>query len=399
MSATSALTVGTRVVERPLFNRLKVLHVLEATSAGAARFVADILLHHNTDEFDVSFAYSLIRSDQRFLEDLEKIRTRGIKPFEIPMARNIQLGDDLKSLGQLYRLLRTSHFDIVHSHSSKAGFLGRIATKLARKKTVTLYSPHAIAISVNRIYKPIEKFAGFFTDGIVAVSKSEQDQLKSYNLVSPEKVYYVTAAINVKSYSNFPRSPEIREKLGIPREAVLIGTAGRLADQKDPLTFLRIADIVCKRECTAHFLWAGDGELRGHVIEQAKLLGIEDRVHFIGYWPELRPVLASLDIFVLTSRYESFGYVTCEAMALGKPVVATNVDGSNELVRDEETGYLVEVGNAESFGAKLLSLIEDPACRSRFGTAGQLRAEEHYDLTRMVSEIEDLYRSLRHNRN
>lgn len=394
MSAQSVLAAP-RVKTRSGLSRTKVLHILEATSAGAARFVADVLLHHDTDQFDVSFAYSLIRSDQRFLSDLEKIQGRGIRTVEIPMARNIKPRADLKALGRLHRFIRRSGFDIVHSHSSKAGFLGRLASKLADRRTVTLYSPHAIAIAVNPIYKPIEKMAGFLTDGMVAVSRSERDQLESYNLIHRDRIHYVTAAVDVQAYSGFSGHHQTREKLGIPANALLVGAAGRLADQKDPFLFLRVAEIVCQCEKDVHFVWAGDGELRTKVLERTKLLGLEKRVHFPGYCADLRPILAALDIFVLTSRYESFGYVTCEAMALGKPVVATHVAGSSELVVDGRTGYLAQPGDAEGFAARLLSLAGEASLRRSFGAAGRARVEEHYDLPRMVSDIEDLYRRLR----
>jgi glycosyltransferase involved in cell wall biosynthesis len=391
MSAGAALGIERRIAVETRPARLRVLHILEATSAGAARFVADVLLNHDLDRFDVSFAYSLIRSDRRFLSDLEKIQRRGVHTTEISMTRQVHPRDDLKSLRGLYRLMRQSRFDIVHSHSSKAGFLGRLASKMARRKAVTLYSPHAIAIAVNPIYKPIEKFAGFFTDGLMAVSRSEKEQLLSYNLVPADKIHFVTAAVDVQAYRD-PSLPQgVRERLGIPATALLVGSAGRLADQKDPFMFLRVAEIVCQCDRDVHFVWAGDGELRAKVLEKSRLLGLEKRVHFPGYYPDLRPLLASLDIFALTSRYESFGYVTCEAMALGKPVVATNVAGSRELVADGRTGFLSEAGDAEGFAAKVLTLAGDSGLAARFGAAGRERVEQHFDLPRMVEDIEELY--------
>jgi glycosyltransferase involved in cell wall biosynthesis len=117
-------------------------------------------------------------------------------------------------------------------------------------------------------------------------------------------------------------------------------------------------------------------------------------VTFLGYCSDLRPFLDAVDIFTLTSRYESFGYVTCEAMAMGKPVVATNVTGSNELVLPGVTGYLVDVADPQSLALALGDLAADWRLRRRMGEAGRARAREHYDLRRMIRDVERVYREL-----
>jgi glycosyltransferase involved in cell wall biosynthesis len=294
----------------------------------------------------------------------------------------------------LYRLVKTQRFDLIHGHSSKAGFLGRIAAKLANAHAVTVYSPHAIAISANRAYQPLERLAGLFTDAILAVSRSERDELEGYHLVSPPKLHYVTAGIDVPGFARFPRDPEFRRRIGVPDGALLIGSAGRIARQKDPVTFLQAAARLCPHEELVYFAWAGEGEMRRECEQLARALGIEDRVRFVGYCSDVRPFLASLDIFALTSRYESFGYVTCEAMAMGLPVVATNVAGSNELVRHEATGYLVDVGDAEGCAQRLRTLIKNSFLRRAMAEAGRKRVSDYYGVDRMVRQVETLYQEL-----
>ncbi len=374
--------------------RISVLHILESTSAGAARYVADVLLNLDLEAFDVSFAFSMIRADARFRKDLEKMRARGIATFEIPMTRGIDPLADGRAFFRLYRLLRKSRFDIVHCHSSKAGFLGRIAAKLAYRDTLTLYSPHAIAISVKPVYWYLEKFAAPFTDAMVGVSASECDQLAEYRLVPSSKLEYITAAIDVGGCENLNGGEDVRDRFNIPKDVVLVGTAGRLAPQKDPLTFLKVADIIRRQNIAAHFLWIGDGELREKVVAEARALGVESMITFAGYCQNLLPVVSAIDVFALTSVYESFGYVTCEAMALSKPVVGTNVAGTKELVVDGTTGFLVEPRDAEAFAEKLAILIQDAALRKSMGRAGRVRAEKEYDLARMIGEIEQFYRKL-----
>jgi len=374
--------------------RPKVLQVLEATAAGTASYVSDLLLNIDTAAFDVSFAYSPIRSDERFLKDLQLISMRGVSLYEIPMQRNIRPVEDARALWDLYRLIRAQEFDIVHGHSSKAGFLSRLAAKLADPGIVTVYSPHAIAISINPKYWYLERFAGLLTNVILGVSRSERDELETYQFVASSKLRYATAGIDVRAYAGPFGGGDLRHRIGVPNGTILIGSAGRITAQKDPATFLNAAAELLERGVGAHFVWAGDGDLKSASQCLAANLGIEQHVTFLGYCPDLRPFLDALDIFVLTSRYESFGYVTCEAMAMGKPVVATNVSGSNELVVHGVTGYLVDVADAQGLAGAFDNLAADWKLRRRMGEAGRARARKHYDLRRMIQDVEQIYREL-----
>jgi glycosyltransferase involved in cell wall biosynthesis len=383
---------------QPVFSethvRPKVLQVLEATGAGTACYVSDLLLHIDTAAFDLSLAYSPVRSDERFLKDLQHIERRGVRVYEIPMQRNIRPLQDAKALRDLYRLIKAQEFDIVHGHSSKAGFLARLAAKLADPGIVTVYSPHAIAISVNPKYWYLERFAALLTNVILGVSQSERDELETYGLVSRSKLRYATAGIDVAAYVGSFGGSDLRRQIGVPDGAILIGSAGRITPQKDPATFLKAAANLLEKKVNAHFAWAGGGDLLSASQTLARDLGIERHVTFLGYCPDLRPFLDAIDVFALTSRYESFGYVTCEAMAMGKPVVATNVSGSKELVLPGATGYLVEVADAQGLALALEDLAADWNLRRRMGEAGRARASEHYDLRRMIQDVEQVYREL-----
>jgi glycosyltransferase involved in cell wall biosynthesis len=386
-------TVPTRIAARTA-PRPKMLHLLEATGAGVSRYVADLLLRIDTAAFDVALAYSPRRADARFWMDLKAIQKRGIRTFEIPMSRGIRPFDDARALWRIHRLVKEHSFDLVHGHSSKAGFLGRLAAKGAGSRVLTIYSPHAISIAANPAYAHLERFAGHFTDAMLGVSRSEREELEGYQLVPVAKLHHVTAGIDVAAFASYADRGEFRRQMLIPEHAVLIGTAGRLVPQKDPLLFVRAAAQLRQEGLLTYFAWAGDGELRDQAEALARSLGVDTHLRFAGYCRDVRPFLAALDIFALTSRYESFGYVTCEAMAMGKPVVATNVAGSNELVEDGKTGYLVAPGDVAGCAAALRRLAVDPSLRHTLGEAGYWRARDHYDVGRMVRQVEDLYRKL-----
>jgi glycosyltransferase involved in cell wall biosynthesis len=395
-SQTKALPVIEQVATKVPVSaeRPRVLEVLEATGAGTASYISDLLLNINTEAFDVSFAYSPLRSDERFGSALQQIARRGIAIYEIPMQRNIRPVEDTKSLWRLYRLIKARQFHIVHGHSSKAGFLARLAAKLANTRIITVYSPHAISILVSPHYWYLERFAGLFTNMVLGVSRSEVEELEKYHLVPRCKLGYVTAGIDLSAYvGSFPGG-ELRRRMGLSASTILIGTAGRITAQKDPATFLKAAAELLERGVRAHFAWAGDGELKSASERLAVNLGINQHVTFLGNFPDLRGFLDAVDIFALTSRYESFGYVTCEAMAMRKPVVATNVSGSNELVLDGVTGYLVEVADAVGIAAAIHRLVTNGELRRRLGEAGHARAWRLYDLKRMIRDVEQVYRDL-----
>lgn len=393
MSAPTLARQSTPVTQTaaPATHRWKILHMIESSSAGSARYAADLLLNIDTSRFDVTFVYSPYRADARFWSDLKLIQARGIRVVEIPMARSIDPKMDLAAFAKVFRLMRRSKFDLVHLHSSKAGFLGRFAAKLARRKTVTVYCPHAIAISIHKIFGYLEKLAGHFTDAMVAVSESEQQQLAEFGLVPESRIRRVTAAIDVFGYNKPVDRGGVRQQYGIPEDAIVVATAGRLAAQKDPLSYLQAAQIIAESNPNVYFIWMGDGELGGEIRRKVIGTGLSDRILFPGYSPNIQPVLAAADIFVLSSIYESFGYVTCEAMALGKPVVGTDVAGTQELVQDGTTGLLVPPRDPAALAEALQKLISFPSLRQSMGSAGRKRAEVHFDLSRMIKETEELY--------
>lgn len=374
--------------------KISVLQVIESAAAGSGRYVLDLTTHLNTQEFDVTLAYSPIRMDDMWRAGLRQVRSRGIKLREIRMERQPSPRSDTAALRDLVALLRSENFDLLHGHSSKAGFLSRIAARLARTETKTVYSPHAIAVSINKAYWGLEKIASFATDVILAVSQSEFAELKRYRLVPDRKLRFIKAAVDVEGLQIAGGDPPSPPFPCVPETNVLIGSVGRLAAQKDPLTLVRAASILNSRGSPVSFIWAGTGELANQVETEVRALGLEDTFHLLGYRSDVPQILSAMDIFALPSLYESFGYATCEAMALAKPIVATNVTGTSELVQHGETGLLVPPGDPEALATALESLVRDAALRTRMGANGYDHARDEYNLPRMVNQIEQLYRVL-----
>jgi glycosyltransferase involved in cell wall biosynthesis len=244
---------------------------------------------------------------------------------------------------------------------------------------------------MNPVYGYLERLAGWFTDFIVAVSQSEREGLQARRIVAPRQVVHVTAGIDTAAYAGYTAPANLREELGLPPSAVVVGSAGRLVSHKDPFTFLNVAKIVTRARSDTQFVWIGDGELREEMTERTRQAGLTDRVKLAGYNPDLRPWMATLDIFMLTSLSESFGYVTCEAMAMAKPVVGTRVPGTSELVDHGKTGLLAPFRDETALAEGVLRLVDDQNMRIRMGRQGRHRAEKLYDLSRMVHDLEEFY--------
>jgi glycosyltransferase involved in cell wall biosynthesis len=373
-----------------------VLEIIESTSAGVGKHVVDLVRHLDLEEFDLAIAYSPLRADSLFLNGIGQAACRGVRTFEVPMRREVSLAADAESFQRLRRLLERERFDIVHTHGSKAGFLGRIAARCVRPAPVALYTPHAISLSFSRKYWVPEKLAGLATDALLAVSPSEASKLERFHLVPAAKLHCVTAGIdiaNIQAAGSVDQGA-LRRELEVPAESTIVGTVGRIAFQKDPSTFLRALPLVRERGDKAYFVWIGDGEQRTELEKEAKRLGMDGHIRFLGYRADVPRLMAGFDIFALTSRYESFGYVTCEAMGLGKPVVASRVDGTIELVENGVTGFLFEPGDAGGLADQVSRLIQSSHLRRQMGEAGLKRVERNFRLERMIADTETLYRKL-----
>ncbi len=366
----------------------KLLILLEATAGGTRKYIIDFLERIDIERYDVVFAYSLTRADALFVEALPALERRGIRLVEIPMVRGISVRSDALGFWQIWRLIRSERPDIVHGHSSKAGLLSRMAAKLSFVKTSSIFTPHGLSTHVNFKYWLIEKVASWFTDVAVAVSSSEYQDFQSQRLFGDRNSRLITLGLDCsKQYQPFA----IRQHLGICEQAIVVASVGFLSDVKNPIGLLEIARIVVGHNPNIHFLWIGDGHLR----EQAQAFICDNDLgancHLFGWHPTPQSILKECDIFALTSHYESFGYVMCEAMVTELPVVATDVMGPRTVVADSTTGYLVPNGDWQAFAKIILMLGDLPELRAQLGRMGKQRVAELFCIDKMVSATEDLY--------
>jgi glycosyltransferase involved in cell wall biosynthesis len=366
--------------------RISVAIILESTLGGTRKYCYDMLTGIDRSVCDVTFIYSSYRADPQFFRDVKTYEERGdVTLKQVRMVREIHPWFDLISLVQLWWLFVTHRYDVVHLHSSKAGFLGRIAMAISFRRTAVLYHPHMMAFNIKPWYGYLEKFASLFTDIIIADSPSEKQLLIDRGIINGNKIRVIDSGIDVSGISVTPKTDQPASPVPV------IGAVARLTYPKDPFTFIDAAKLLSDAGIACRFVWVGDGELMEEAQKRVRMLGLDRFVSFAGWQFNPLEWIASFDIFIHSSGYESFGYVIAEAMALAKPVVGSNVTGVRDLIQEGKTGYLFEYNNAEQMADRIKTLITDRTLASEMGERARVRVEQYFTLDRMILDIQTLY--------
>lgn len=305
---------------------------------------------------------------------------------------------DIRTLLDLVRVLRNGDYDVVHTHSAKAGLLGRVAGRLAGVPMIvhTLHGFHGYRFLDRALFFALEGLGALFCDRIITVSEINRKDAISLGLFPPRKAVTIHSGIDVASYVDMrvDRGAKMAE-LGLPATSPVIGTVGRLAVQKAPLDLVAAAHRVIDRVPEARFIIAGDGPLHSAV---KRAIGAEERIRLLGHREDVGELLQVMDVFVVSSLWEGIGRALTEAMAAGRPVIATRVSGVPELVVDGETGLLVPPGQPGELAKAILRLLKDNHLASRLAEQGQRKVMREFDARTMVTEIAALYEGFLANR-
>ena len=373
---------------------IRVLHIITRLELGGAqRNTLYTVANLDRSLFSVGLAWGPgdeLDSDAMEIEDLER--------YEISaMTRPIAPRMDLRALRDLRRAIRAFEPDIVHTHSSKAGILGRTAAHLEKVSTV-IHSIHGWGFTPlqspakRRLFLAAERRVARWTDHFIAVSQANIDQGRDLGLLG-ENISLIRSGIDLSPFGYSSDPAPVRRQLAIPEGVAVVTQIGNLKPQKAPLDFVRMAAIVASSFPEVHFVIAGDGPLREQVNDLANVLGITDRLHLPGWWRDVPALLAATDVAVLTSRHEGLPRAVVEALAAGVPVVATAVDGTPEVVREGVNGFLAPPGDVERLAAGVCTLLEDEDRRRVMGEAASQGLEE-FDIDVMVRRQEELYQCL-----
>lgn len=314
------------------------------------------------------------------------------------LARPVDPARDLRALAWLVRHLRRLRPRLVHTHSSKAGVLGRLAAHLSGVPlvvhTVHGWGFHPFqAVSRRLLFQGAERLVAPLTTRFVTVSRENEKQGLALGLLRPGEATLIRSGVELERFRRAEESGRLRAELGLGPSTPLAGMVACLKPQKAPEDFVRVAAKVRREIPGAHFVLAGDGMLRGSVEELVRREGLGESFHLLGWRADPETVVGDLDVLVLTSLHEGLPRVVAEAMAAGRPVVATAVDGTPEAVREGETGHLVPPRDPDALAARLVPLLADREAARKLGEAGR-RLVEEWDIDLMVRRQEELYLEL-----
>lgn len=320
--------------------------------------------------------------------------------IEPALLRQISPLNDLRVMIRLVRFLRRGNYTIVHTNSSKAGILGRIAAKLASiphiVHTVHGWSFHEhMSPLVRWTYILLERLTARFTDALIVVAKPDIEKGLRAGIGRPAQYHLIRSAIQLDEFdpAHADRNA-VRRELGFPPDALVLGNVGRFSTQKNPLDWVRIAGKVARQLPNCHFLLVGDGPLRAEVEAALGTEGIADRTLLTGLRRDVPQLIGAMDVFLLTSLWEGLPRVIPQAMSMQVPIVANRADGTAEAITHGETGYLCEPGDLDQAAAYCVQLLTQPTLHASMGTRGRNFALHEFDVRQMVSQIAALYETL-----
>jgi glycosyltransferase involved in cell wall biosynthesis len=321
---------------------------------------------------------------------------RGIAVKVVPsLVRSPHPWRDAAALRWLVRWLRDERPDLVHTHSSKAGLLGRAAARIAGVPAVHSVHGWSFNDETNPVFRraviTAERAAARATEVLVVVASSDREKGLRAGIGRPDQYRLVRNGIDLRAFVGDPEAGRrLRLELGIPRAARVVGTVGRLAAQKDPLGMVRAMQELIGRTPDVWFVWVGDGPLRAAVESEAARLGIADRFLVAGVRRDVAAALAAMDVFALSSRWEGLPITITEAMAAGVPVVATAVDGCREIVAEGVTGLLVPPADPVALATAIGRLLQSAELASALAAAAKVQVAA-WDRPTMVAGFAELY--------
>jgi len=370
-------------------DKKKLLHIqLLPLLSGVQNMMLSLLAGLDKDEYEI---YVISKPGGPLEKEVEKAGYHYL-PVRF-LERNISIFD-LAAFICIFRLIRKYQFDIVHTHSSKTGFMGRIAAKLAGVKRV-FHTVHGFAIHehqsnlVNKIYMFLEKIAGRFCDKVIFVNDHEREMAVAKGILPADKVITIYNGISPEDFKVKDAEEYLKER-NYSENLFTIGSVLRFTTQKNIYNTVMAAIEVCERNVDIQFVFVGDGDdflICKNLIDQAKM---NTRILLTGWQDKINEILIKLDAFILYSRWEGLSISILEAMASGLPIIASNIKGNNELV-DTENGVLVDVRNTNSLVEVLVDLPQRKNELYMWSKKSRSRVEEKFTIQRFITEYKEVY--------
>ena len=384
---------------------IKVLRVIARLNVGGPALHVAYLTAGLADRgYDTTLVAGSLARGEESMSFVAEQRGVTVKALDA-LHREISPLSDIRAIVRLARLIRDERPAILHTHTAKAGAVGRLAALLAGRSRppiiVHTFHGHVLRGYFNRVatlgFRTLERLLASWTTALIAVSPEVRDDLVALGVAPATKFTVVRLGIELDERvgtGDPARRAETRRQLGVPEEGFVVGWVGRMTAVKRTddvlLALRRLVDLgVDARLCLV-----GDGPDRDGLECRAHELGVAKRCLFLGYQEDVGAFYDAVDAVILPSANEGTPVSVIEALAAGRPAVATRVGGVPDVVRDGVDGFLVDVGDVDSLAARLAELAADPERRTAMGAAGRERVLARYAVGRLVDDVDRLYRSL-----
>lgn len=382
-----------------LKRKIRVLLVAtRLTIGGDTNVILDIASYLNShSQFEVHLATGPVPAHE--VDLTYQASERGIPLINIPsMVTYISPWHILRSSAELYAHIRQGKYDIVHTNNAIAGAAGRLAAALARVPVI-IHHVHGWGLQedmskmTKMLYINSERFSATFTNRLIAVSKPNIEKGLAYKICRENKFKLIYNGIPLEKFQQQVDRRTICLELGLDPECKIVGMIGRLDKQKNPLDFIRAAAMVVDNYPKVQFVIAGDGPLRAECESLIKELNLAQKFFLLGYRNDINKIYPILTLTALSSLWEGLPVVFQESMIAGKPIVANNVDGAQDVISDGRTGYLVAPRQPQEMADRITTLLNNEELCSQMGLTAKQLAKQ-YSSEGMIKEIESLYLEL-----
>ena len=386
---------------------MKILHIITRLDMGGSAQNTLLTCLNLSRKFEMVLVCGLSQesnmtdSEREVVENqIDNARVNGVKIIQIhSLLRRISPVNDIRALYDLVRIIKAEKPDAVHTHTSKAGILGRLAAKIARVRTI-VHTPHGHVFFghfgpvLSKIFLWIERRFAPLTDRVVALTAGERKDYTDLNVYPLEKLVKIHSGVDVEKFKQVPvGAVEKKRSLGLEQKGLVVGFIGWLLPIKGPMHLLKAMEDVWRDHDDANLVFIGKGELDVDLRAEAMKISANGRINFLGWRSDIDEIMPLFDIFVLPSLNEGMGRVLVEAMAAGKPIVASKVGGIPDLVQHEHNGLLVPPGDAKALAAAIRQLINDPEKAKLMGQRGRELCHQ-FSIEAMIEKIDALYMEL-----
>ncbi len=374
---------------------MKVLHIVGMAHGGAGEHILSLARGCDPRRFESTVAMS-DSSPMR-----QQFEHAGVRVLPLALDHYGGFKRNFGAFRQLAGILKRESFDVIHTHTSVAGAVGRVAARMFTRTPVVhmlhAFAGHALRSGFSRRAAVlVERKLDRLTDWYIAGSQAMVNRGIAQGIFNAEKVVLISNGIDLARFDCHAEigSPAERQASALDQGVVTVGFLGRLEKQKGAAYLIRAAAAVRGRNLNVRFLIAGDGTLRGELERLAARLQVADVVEFVGWKRDVARFLSQIDILAMPSLWEAFGLSAAEAMAVGKPVIASRIEGLPEVVEEGRTGILVPPADSDALARAIEDLAADPARRQLLGKQGRARVEKLFTLERMVARHEEFYERL-----